>query len=511
MRVPVIQANYFTNTGRVQPKNNQNNVVKMQQDPLTSPKSELSSYSYGMDLVHRTSPSFKGSEISKTALALAQQFPVEERLASFFQILKHGDIILVGKNFNEAQKALKNHLSKFGQVIKKEYFIKDDKLKNYYAFTKNALGDIEILNVNDKKLFYTTGGKRYYLDPGDSFYITNNDTVEYGTDVLHLKEKPKADLSFHRHIFAKTFDMSKSVQNDLANLNKKTVTSLILESKGAPKGVKFTDIGGQAKAIKELKKSILFPVSNPDAYTNDDITRGFILYGPAGTGKTELCRALANEAGMNSSYISGTSVQSKWVGESEANVRAWFDELKLNQPSIGIIDEIDAITANRTGQDVYGDKLVDQILTCMTDIYNQGDDVFILGLTNKYDKLDPAIKRAERFSKHILVGEPDRDGVAEIFKIHTRNRKLDPNLNIDELVDTMYKDKVVGSDIKFITKLAKENMFERLGIYEKMENKTFQPSDMDNAYLTQEDFQNAIKEFREQHRGSSRNPIGFNK
>lgn len=273
--------------------------------------------------------------------------------------------------------------------------------------------------------------------------------------------------------------------------------------------VGFGDIGGQDKAIAELKNSILFPVKYPEAYTGDDITRGFILYGPAGTGKTELCRALANEAGMNSSYISGTSFQSKWVGESEANVRAWFDELKENQPSIGVIDELDAITSQRTGQDVYGDKLVDQILTSMTDIYNENDDVFILGLTNNFDKVDNAIKRAERFSKHILIDAPDRDGVKAIFDIHTRNRRLDENIDKEALIDKMYSLKVVGSDIKFITKLAKEQMMNRLGIYEKMENGTFLPSDMDGAIITQGDFVNAINDFAKQHKTSSRKPIGF--
>ena len=246
-------------------------------------------------------------------------------------------------------------------------------------------------------------------------------------------------------------------------------------------------------------------------HSGEDITRGYILYGPPGTGKTELCRALANESGMNYMYLSGTNFESKWVGESEANVRAWFDELKANQPSIGVIDEIDAIGKERGDMDPHGAKLVNQILTCMTDIYNENDDVFILGLTNKYDALDGALKRAERFSKHILVGAPDKDGVKEILKIHTKNRPLDNDINMDELSDKLFELKAVGSDIKFVSKLARENMMNRLGIYEKMENGTFADSDMLGAKITQEDFLNAIETFGNQHRHSKRNPIGFNK
>lgn len=508
MRIMSVQNYNFINNNKTKINNYQTNSTVS--NPDSDNRTGIGKYSYGLDLVNRPQTTFTGNEISKTAIVLAQQLPIEDRLASIFQILKHGDILLLGKDFNKAQVALKKHLSKLRQVIRKEYFVPDSKIENNYAFIRNAMGEIELLNINDKKLIYMTGGKKYYLEPDTSFYVVNNDTIQYANDVIHLKDKPKADLSTSRHIFSRMFDYSENVQTELAKLNAKTVNTMIVPAKAGAKAVTFADIGGQAKAIKELKHSILFPVKNPEGFTGDDITRGFILYGPAGTGKTELCRALANEAGMNSSYISGASFQNKWVGGSEENVRNWFDALKENQPSIGIIDEIDAIANKRSGQDVYGDKLVDQILTCMTDIYNENDNVFILGLTNKYNMLDDAIKRAERFSKHILVGEPDRDGVAQILKIHTRNRQLDPELNIDALVDEMYKIRTVGSDIKFITKLAKENMMERLGLYEKMENGTFKASDMENAMINQADFMNAIESFKKQHRTSSRKPIGYN-
>ena len=506
MRITAVQSFSISSTGQ-RFGNDKHNVQCTTSHPADN--RELSSYSYGRDLISRKNPSFTAGEISKAGQLLANQIPVEEKLAAIFQVLKQGDILLLGGNFNKAQIALKKHLSKLKQIIKKEYFIKEDKLNHNYAFLKNNLDEIEILNINDKKLNYITGGKKYYLDPGTSYYVINHDTVQYADDVIHLKEKPKTDISKYIPVFSHLYDHSEKVQSELAKLNSKTISSMIVSTKGASNRVGFGDIGGQDKAIAELKNSILFPVKYPEAYTGDDITRGFILYGPAGTGKTELCRALANEAGMNSSYISGTSFQSKWVGESEANVRAWFEELKENQPSIGVIDELDAITSQRTGQDVYGDKLVDQILTSMTDIYNENDDVFILGLTNNFDKVDNAIKRAERFSKHILIDAPDRDGVKAIFDIHTRNRRLDENIDKEALIDKMYSLKVVGSDIKFITKLAKEQMMNRLGIYEKMENGTFLPSDMDGAIITHGDFVNAINDFAKQHKTSSRKPIGF--
>ena len=284
----------------------------------------------------------------------------------------------------------------------------------------------------------------------------------------------------------------------------------ILQATAPSTKLNFSKIGGQDKAIEELKRGILYPIKYPEGYNEQDITRGYILHGPAGTGKTALCKALANEAGVHSEYASGTAFQAKYVGESEANVRDFFNRLVENQPSIGIIDEIDAIGVERGAGDHYGDKLIDQILTCMTDIYDNGDNVYILGLTNRYDALDTALKRAERFSKHIRIGEPDKDGVRQILKIHTDGRPLDKNINTDEIVNKMYEAKAVGGDIKFMSKLAKESMMKRLGIYEKMENGTFTEADMKNATITQEDFLNAIEEFKTQHR-DGRKPIGFGK
>ena len=120
----------------------------------------------------------------------------------------------------------------------------------------------------------------------------------------------------------------------------------------------------------------------------------------------------------------------------------------------------------RGNGDHYSDKLIDQLLTSITDLYENGDNVYIIGLTNRYDALDPALKRAERLSKHILMDTPDKDGVRKIFEIHTQNKALDNDVNVEELVDKLHGMKAVGGDILYVTKLARENMMNRLGIYE---------------------------------------------
>ncbi len=490
-----------------------NNTITPHMQVQTTAKqiTEISNYSYGKDLINKKSISFGANpnDVNKAAIALLHQFPVEERLASLFQTLKHGEIIVLGKDFNQAQISLHKNLKKLAQAIKKEIFMPESSLERNYAFIKNSMGDIELLNINDKKLSLITGGRQYYLDPGDSFYIVNNDTIQIANDVLHIKDKPKHDLSAMKAGFSKVLDFSEEVQQELAKLNKRTISKKILQAQTPVAKLTFSKIGGQDKAIEELKKSILFPIKYPSAFAPEDITRGFILHGPAGTGKTAICRALANEANVNSSYISGTAFQSKWVGESEGNVRAFFDGLKENQPSIGVIDEIDAIGASRGRGDNYGDKLIDQLLTCITDIHENGDNVYIIGLTNRYDMLDPALKRSERLSKHIYMGPPDKEGVKAILDIHTNGKPLAEDINKEELVNKLYDIKAVGSDILYITKQARENMMTRLGVYEKMNNGTFDENIMKDAKISHQDFLNAIEQFKTQNKKSTRNPVGF--
>lgn len=507
----ITKINYGENFYQKDLSNTKNNELNNRNSAFQTQMVTMPNFGYGKDLVNRKQINFTGSgEIRKAAETLLQQFPLEDRLATLFQSLKLGDVIVVGKDFNKAQDALKKSVKKLEHVIKRETFMKDDSLNKNYAFFKNALGDTELLNINDKKLTLITGGKNYSLEPGTSFYIVNHDTIQMGNDVIHIKDKPKHDLTTMSKVFAKTFDYTKEVQEELAKLNQKTIAKRIQQSTKPIGKMMFNKIGGQDKAIEELKKSILFPIKYPAAYAPEDITRGFILHGPAGTGKTAICRALANEAGVNSAYISGTAFQSKWIGESEGNVRAFFEGLKDNQPAIGIIDEIDAIGNTRGNGDHYSDKLIDQLLTSITDLYENGDNVYIIGLTNRYEALDPALKRAERLSKHILMDAPDKDGVKKIFEIHTENKPLADDVNTDELVDKLHKMKAVGGDILYVTKLARENMMNRLGIFEKMNAGTFNEEEIKTAKITQSDFLEALEQFKTQNKGNSRPTIGFN-
>ena len=509
---PISQYNFKNNIYK-----NSNSVNNSQSSLNSNNVISFPNAYYGRELINFSIPSFKGAEgLSKAAIDMALQIPISDRLAHVMSNIKLGDVVLLGSDFNKAQTALRKFASKISLPIKREIYLPDRKLAHNYAFFKHPDGDRHILNINDEAFYIRINGTHYSLDPGCSSSVQDDNLVQFldsTTNIgehFYIKDKPKTNLSTFEKFFTSVYDYSREIEGSVRKLNFETLSKEIQQSKGAPIKIDFSRIGGQSKAIEELKKGILYPVKYPSAYSADDITRGFILYGPPGTGKTEISRALANEAGINYMYMSGTEFENKYVGESEANVRAFFQALKENQPSIGVIDEIDAIGKERGEKDVYGAKVVNQILTSVTDLYNSGDNVFILGLTNKYETLDPALKRSERLSKHIKMDAPDKKGIKEILKIHTSGKDLDENVDMDKLADKLFELKAVGGDIKFVSKMARENMMTRIGIYEKMENGTFTPADMENAVITQEDFLAAIKQFKEQG-GKSTRPIGFNK
>ena len=183
-----------------------------------------------------------------------------------------------------------------------------------------------------------------------------------------------------------------------------------------------------------------------------------------------------------------------------------------NQPAIIFIDEFDAVARKRGGVDVYGDKVVNQLLTLMSDIEKDGDQIYVITATNKVDALDSAITRSGRFGKHIEVKAPDTvDGVKKILDIHTKDKKLAEDVDKVTVSQKLLDIKATGADVAHIVNTAKENAFERCGIFEKMENGTFEKADIDNLAINSDDFTKAIKDFLKKADKTNRKPIGFNK
>ena len=457
--------------------------------------------------MYYTPVNFRG--VTSTSLELVKQIPLEDRIASIFQNFKLGDLLLVGKDMQECARKMYETAELGKNAIKRGFFIADEKLGGSLGFLLNSLGDKEVVNLNDFDIPLITNNKTYPLKPKESFYIVDDDVLSVQGNLLPIKNKPKADLSMFRRVFARAFNFEKEVEPKIESINKKTLSQLMINKHKGSSKVTFADVGGLDKLKEALKRDIIYPIRYPEAYQNIDVNHGSILYGPPGTGKTHIARALANEAGANFISLNGLDLESKWVGESEKNWRELFQQAKDNQPAIIFLDEFDAVARSRSSHDEYGNKVVNQILTLMTDIDNEGDNVFVMAATNNYEVLDKAITRAGRFGKHYKVEAPDLNGLRDIFKIHTKNKPVDENVDVETMLKKLESLKATGADIRLIVNEAHNHGYVRAGIFDKMDNKTYQTGDIKSFKIIQEDFNKAIEDFVKDKQSSTRRPIGY--
>ena len=245
----------------------------------------------------------------------------------------------------------------------------------------------------------------------------------------------------------------------------------------------------------------------PEVFKNNSMNHGVILYGPPGTGKSLIAEALANESGAAVFKLCATDLTSKYVGESEKNWRNLFEEAKNMEPSIIYIDEFDAIARQRGGIDTYGDKLINQLLSLMSNVEKNKDNVYLIAATNNYGALDPAIMRSGRFGLHLEIKAPDLEGTKEILKIHTKNKPMAKDFDIDKTAEIMYSKKMTGADIAAVIDNSYSNALDRLGFYKSMEEGRFTTSMMNYFDITEADLIKAINNF--DNKNPKRNPVGF--
>lgn len=482
-------------------------ITKAKNEVTAEGRNDLTDLNHLNSTCNQAMINFKGTtDISRM---LIKQIPLEDKLASLFQNFKLGDMILIGKNMHECAKEMYKNAGLIKNAIKRGFFIPDENLGGSLGFIKNSIGDTEVINLNDFEIPLITNNKTYPLKAHESFYVVQDDILSINGNLLKIKDEPKTDMSMYRKNFAKAFDFEKEANQNIEKINKKTISQLMQVTRKGTPPVTFAQVGGLYELKNSLKKDIIYPIRYPEAYEGMELNHGFILYGPPGTGKTHIARALANEAGANFISLNGLDMESKWVGESEANWRNLFEEAKDNQPTIIFVDEFDAVARKRDNRDVYGDKVVNQILTLMTDIDNENADVYVVAATNNFKALDSAITRSGRFGKHYEVTPPDKEGLREIFKINTRNRKVDENVNIDKMLDKLADAKATGADMRHIVNEAHNNGFVRAGIFEKMENGTLTGQDVSGFKIAQEDFDKALDDFLKDKKDTARKPIGF--
>ena len=199
-------------------------------------------------------------------------------------------------------------------------------------------------------------------------------------------------------------------------------------------GITFADVAGQDEAIEELHEILEF-LENPGRFTQvgAKIPKGVLLVGPPGTGKTLLAKAVAGESGVPFFSISGSDFIEMFVGLGAARVRDLFEQAGKMAPCLVFIDELDALGKARGASAVAGhderEQTLNQLLVEM-DGFQSNKGVVILASTNRPEILDPALLRAGRFDRHILVDRPDLKGRVDILKVHARNVKLAPDVDL---------------------------------------------------------------------------------
>ncbi|MGD1917711.1 MAG: ATP-dependent zinc metalloprotease FtsH2 [Pleurocapsa sp.] len=205
----------------------------------------------------------------------------------------------------------------------------------------------------------------------------------------------------------------------------------------AKTGIMYDDVAGIDEAKEELQEVVTF-LKQPERFTavGAKIPKGVLLVGPPGTGKTLLSKALAGEAAVPFFSISGSEFVEMFVGVGASRVRDLFKKAKENAPCLIFIDEIDAVGRQR-GAGIGGgnderEQTLNQLLTEM-DGFEGNTGIIIIAATNRADVLDSALMRPGRFDRQVMVDNPDIKGRLEILEVHSRNKKIAPEVSLDAI------------------------------------------------------------------------------
>ncbi|MBC8011685.1 MAG: ATP-binding protein, partial [Burkholderiales bacterium] len=220
--------------------------------------------------------------------------------------------------------------------------------------------------------------------------------------------------------------------------------------------VTFADLGGMEKMKEEIRMKIILPAQHPEMFAayGKKAGGGVLLYGPPGCGKTHLARATAGEIRAGFMAVGISDVLDMWIGQSEKNLHALFEQARSHRPCVLFFDEVDALGANRTDMLKSGGRhLINQFLNELDGVQATNEGMLILAATNAPWHLDPAFRRPGRFDRILFVAPPDQVARVEILRIVLKGK---PAADVDAEAVAKKTDAYSGADLRAVVDLAVE-------------------------------------------------------
>ncbi len=327
----------------------------------------------------------------------------------------------------------------------------------------DANGRLEILQVHTRGMPLTSELKGEGNNDGKLKMIADRTHGFVGADLsslgkeaaMHALRKFLPEINIDEEIPDEALDKLIVTTTDFEDALKNIEPSALREVFFEVPQVKWGDIGGLDAVKQELVEAVEWPLKYPEAFEAIDTrpAQGLLLFGPPGTGKTMLAKAVANESEANFISIKGPELLSKYVGESEKAVREVFRKARQASPTVIFFDEVDSIAPTRgAGFDSHvTERVISQMLTEM-DGMEDLKDVLVIAATNRPDMVDAALLRPGRLDRLVYITPPDAEARNAIFKIHVEGKPLDEKVDLTELA--RMTDGYVGADIEAICREA---------------------------------------------------------
>ncbi|XP_058486528.1 vacuolar protein sorting-associated protein 4A-like [Solea solea] len=311
----------------------------------------------------------------------------------------------------------------------------EEALRLYQIAVENFLHVIKYETHRDKAKDSIRAKCTQYLDRAEKLkeYLRNKQQAKKPVKVAQSNDKCNSD---------------SEGENQDKKLQDQIMDAIVMEKPN----ISWNDVAGLEGAKEALKEAVILPIKFPHLFTGKRTPwRGILLFGPPGTGKSYLAKAVATEANNSTFFsVSSSDLMSKWLGESEKLVKSLFDLARQHKPSIIFIDEVDSLCGSRNeNESEAARRIKTEFLVQMQGVGNNIDGVLVLGATNIPWVLDAAIRR--RFEKRIYIPLPEEPARAQMFRLHLGNtpHSLSP-ANLSQLAHNT--DGYSGADISIIVR-----------------------------------------------------------